>query len=225
MATPPIQPDLLALSSVGLLATAFGVVLRRSLIGWVSAYRYQSVVLAVSAGIVGYYTGLWEIYVAAILTLVIKVMVIPRFLLRVTSGVEGALKIEANPYVSVRASIILSALLVALSYGVVQETLGPAGLGQLAEAYLPASVSLFFIGLFIMVSRRTALNQVVGLLVIENGLFLFSTALTHGVSLIIEAGILADALVGVIIAVILLGRMTRTFDSLDTSSLEKLKDD
>jgi len=221
----PLQPDLLALSSVGLLITTLGVVLRRSLTGWVSAYRYQSVVLSASAGVIGYYTGFWEIYAAAILTLVVKVIVIPRLLVRLTYGVEGSLKIEANPYVSVRASIIVSALLVALSYGVVQETLGLAGLGPLADAYLPVSVSLFFIGLFIMVSRRTALNQVVGLLVIENGIFLFTTALTHGVSLIIEVGILADALVGVMIAAILLARMTQTFDSLDTSSLEKLKDD
>ncbi len=76
-----------------------------------------------------------------------------------------------------------------------------------------------------MVSRRTALNQVVGLLIIENGLFLFTTALTHGVSLIIEVGILADALVGVMIAAVLLTRMSQTFDTMDTGSLEKLKDD
>ena len=192
--------------------------------GWVSAYRYQSMVLAAAAGVIGYTTGLWEIYAAAALTLVVKVLVIPRLLVRLTRGVEGTLKIEADPYVSVRMSMVVSALLVALSYGVVQETLG-RGLGQVADAYLPVSVSLFFIGLFVMVTRRTALNQVVGLLVIENGIFLFTTALTNGVSLIIEAGILADALVGVVIAATLLARMTLTFDTLDVTSLERLKDD
>ncbi len=220
-----LQPDLLALSSVGLLVTTLGVVIRRSLTGWVSAYRYQSVVLAASTGVIGYATGYWEIYAAAILTFVVKVLVIPRFLVRLTYGVEGGLKIEANPYVSIRASLFLSALLVALSYGVVQEELRPAQLGQVASAYLPVAVSIFFIGLFMMVSRRTALNQVVGLLVIENGIFLFTTALTHGVSLVIEVGILADALVGVMIAAALLVRMTQTFDTLDTSSLEKLTDE
>ncbi|NOJ28406.1 MAG: hypothetical protein DA330_10390 [Nitrososphaera sp.] len=76
-----------------------------------------------------------------------------------------------------------------------------------------------------MVSRRMALNQVVGLLIIENGLFLFTTVLTHGVSLIIEIGIFADILVGVIISAILLFRISQTFDTLDIGSLEKLRDD
>jgi len=217
--------DLITLSAAGLLVATFGVVVRRSFTGWVSAYRYQSVVLAASTAVVGYSTGFWDIYAAAVLTFVVKAEVIPRLLVRVTSGVEGDLKMEANPYVSIRLSVLISALLVALSYGLVGQVLASAKLDVLAQAYLPVSVSLFFIGLFAMVSRRTALNQVVGLLIIENGLFLFTTALTHGVSLIIEVGILADALVGVVISAILLTRMSQTFDTMDTSSLEKLKDD
>jgi hydrogenase-4 component E len=217
--------DLITLSAAGLLIATFGVVVRRSFVGWVSAYRYQSVVLAASTAVVGYSTGFWDIYAAALLTLVVKAEVIPRLLVRVTSGVEGGLKMEANPYVSIRLSVLISALLVALSYGLVGQILASAKLDALAQAYLPVSVSLFFIGLFAMVSRRTALNQVVGLLIIENGLFLFTTALTHGVSLIIEVGILADALVGVVISAVLLTRMSQTFDTMDTGSLEKLKDD
>ncbi len=223
MHTP--QPDLLTLSSAGLLVSTFGVIVRRSFTAWVSAYRYQSMVLAASTAFIAYSTGLWEIYVAAALTLVVKALVIPRLLVRVTSGVEGQLKIEANPFVSIRLSVLISALLVALSYGLVQQTLSSAKLDVMAGAYLPVSVSLFFIGLFVMVSRRMALNQVVGLLIIENGLFLFTTALTSDVSLVIEVGILADILVGVMISAVLLTRMSQTFDTLDTGRLEKLKDD
>jgi hydrogenase-4 component E len=76
-----------------------------------------------------------------------------------------------------------------------------------------------------MVNRRLALNQVVGLLIMENGLFLFTTALTHGVSLLIEIGIFADILVGIMISSILLYRINQTFDSLDVGELEKLRDD
>ena len=222
---PTLPPELLTLSSAGLLIATFGVLVRRSFTGWVSAYRYQSIVLTASTVVIGYWTGFWDIYAAAVLTLVVKAVIIPRLLVRVTSGVEGGLKMEANPYVSIRVSVLVSALLVALSYGLVGQVLASANLDALAHAYLPVSVALFFIGLFAMVSRRTALNQVVGLLIIENGLFLFTTALTHGVSLVIEVGILADALVGVLISAVLLTRMSQTFDSLDTSSLEKLKDD
>ena len=219
------QQEIVALSSVALLVSTFGVVVRRSFAGWLSAYRYQSVVLAGSTGLIAYATGIWEVYVAAVLTLLVKAIVIPRLLVRVTEGVNDEFKIEANPYVSIRLSVLISALLVALSYALVQEILPPAGLDALAAAYLPVSLSLFFIGLFVMVSRRMALNQVVGLLIIENGLFLFTTALTSGVSLVIEVGILADILVGVMISALLLVRMNQTYDTLDIGSLEKLKDD
>ncbi len=217
--------EILTLSAVGLLVSTFGVVVRRSFAGWLSAYRYQSVVLAGATAVVAYATGFWEIYAAAILTLVVKAVVIPRLLVRVTGSVKDEFKIEANPFVSIRLSLLTSALLVALSYGLVRGTVISGNLDLLATTYLPVSVSLFFIGLFVMVSRRMALNQVVGLLIIENGLFLFTTALTQGISLIIEVGILADILVGVVISATLLLRMSQTFDSFDISSLENLKDD
>jgi hydrogenase-4 component E len=217
--------EILTLTAVALMLSTFGVVVRRSFAGWLSAYRYQSIILAGSAAVIAYETGFWEIYAAALLTLVVKAVIIPRLLVRVTESVKDEFKIEAKPFVSIRLSLLISALLVALSYGLTNETLSSANLGVFAVAYLPVSVSLFFIGLFVMVSRRMALNQVVGLLIMENGLFLFTTALTQGVSLIIEVGILADILVGVMISALLLLRMSQTFDSFDIASLENLKDD
>jgi len=217
--------DILTLSSAGLLIATFAVVVRRGFTDWLGAYRYQTVVLALATAVIAYTTGIWEIYVAAALTLVIKAIIIPRVLVRVTRRIKDEFKIETNPYVSLRLSVLISALLVALSYALTQQLLSTSSLDRVATTYLPVSVSLFFIGLFVMVSRRMALNQVVGLLIIENGLFLFTTALTHGVSLIIEIGIFADILVGVVISGILMFRISQTFDTLDIGSLEKLRDD
>src|SRR5271154_6678900 len=115
--------EVLTLSSVALLISTFGVVVRRSFTGWLSAYRYQSVVLAGSTAVIAYETGYWEIYAAAILTLTVKAIIIPRLLVRVTESVKDEFKIEANPYVSIRLSLLISALLVALSYGLIHETL------------------------------------------------------------------------------------------------------
>jgi hydrogenase-4 component E len=220
-----LPADILTISSAGLLIATFGVVVRRGFADWLSAYRYQTIVLAGVTAVIAYITGVWEIYVAAALTLVIKAVVIPRVLVRVTQKIKDEFKTEANPYVGLRLSVLISALLVALSYALTQQMLSSSSLDAVAMTYLPVSVSLFFIGLFVMVSRRMALNQVVGLLIIENGLFLFTTALTHGVSLIIEIGIFADVLVGIVISTILLFRISQTFDTLDLGSLEKLRDD
>lgn len=219
------QPDILTLSSAGLLIATFGVVVRRGFMDWLSAYRYQTIVLAGVTAVIAYFTGIWEIYVAAALTLIIKAIIIPKVLIRVTQRIKGEFKIETNPYISLRLSVLISALLVALSYALTQQILSTSVLDAVTATYLPVSIALFFIGLFVMVSRRMALNQIVGLLIIENGLFLFTTALTHGVSLIIEIGIFVDILVGIIISAILIFRISQTFDTLDIGSLEKLRDD
>jgi hydrogenase-4 component E len=219
------QPDILMLSSAGLLIATFAVVVRRGFADWLSAYRYQSILLAVAAASIAYFTSAWEIYIAAALTLLIKAIIIPKVLLRVTKKIKDELKTEANPYVSLRLSVVISALLVGLSYALTPQMLPESTLDKVASTYLPVSMSLFLIGLFVMVNRRLALNQVVGLLIMENGLFLFTTALTHGVSLLIEIGIFADILVGVVISSILLYRISQTFDTMDVGELEKLRDD
>ncbi|HVB13038.1 MAG TPA: NADH-quinone oxidoreductase subunit K [Nitrososphaerales archaeon] len=217
--------DLLTLSSAALLIATFGVLVRRGFAGWLSAYRYQSIVLAAVTALIAYTTGVWEIYLAALLTVAIKAEIIPRLLVWATRNIKSEFKVETNPYISLRLSVLISALLVVISYGLTNQILANSGLNRVAVTYIPASVSLFFIGLFVMVSRRMALSQIVGLLILENGLFLFTTALTPGVSLIIEVGILADIIVAVTVSSILLFRMNQTFDTLDISNFEKLRDD
>ena len=218
-----IQFDVLTISGAILLIATFGIVATRGFMDWLNAYRYQSIVLSGVTAIIGYVTGIWEIYIAAGLTLVIKSIIIPKVLTYVTRKLEIEFKLETNPYVSIRASVIISALLVALSYFLIQQI--PFKSDQIVNAYLPVSMAQFFIGLFVLVNRRTVLSQVVGLLIIENGLFLFAMALTHGVSLLIEIGIFVDILVGILISSILLFRISRTFDSLDVGKLENLRDD
>src|SRR5438128_2096441 len=102
--------EVLTLSAVALLISTFGVVVRRSFDGWLNSYRYQSAVLAGSTAVIAYETGFWEIYAAAVLTLLIKAVIIPRLLVRVTESVKDEFKIEANPFVSIRLSLLISAL-------------------------------------------------------------------------------------------------------------------
>jgi len=217
------QIDILPISSAVLLIATFGVIVRRGFMDWLSAYRYQAIALSGITAIIAFVTGAWELYIAAALTILIKAIIIPIVLLRVTGGLSFVSRYELNPYISVRLSTIISALLVALSYFLTQQI--PFKSDQILRAYLPVSISLLLIGLFVMVNRRVALNQVVGLLILENGLFLFATTLTRGVSIIIEIGIFIDILVGVIISASLMSRISHTFDNLNVDNLEQLKDE
>ena len=215
--------NILQISAAVLLIATFAVVSRRGFMDWLNAYRYQSIVLAAITAIIATITGIWEIYIAAGLTLLIKAIIIPKILLRITGKLTLEVRTEISPYISIRASVLISALLVALSYFLTQQI--SIKTDNIVSTFLPVSVSLFLIGLFVMVVRKKALSQVVGLLILENGLFLFATALTHGLSLVIEIGIFVDILVGIVISAILMSRINYTFDSLSVENLESLRDD
>jgi len=215
--------NILQISAAVLLIATFAVVSRRGFMDWLNAYRYQSIVLAAITALIASITGIWEIYIAAGLTLLIKAIIIPKVLLRITGKLTLEVRTEISPYISIRASVLISAMLVALSYFLTQQI--SIKTDSIVSTFLPVSVSLFLIGLFVMVVRKKALSQVVGLLILENGLFLFATALTHGLSLVIEIGIFVDILVGIIISAILMSRINYTFDSLSVENLESLRDD
>jgi len=219
----PTHIDLLHISAVVLLIATFGIVVRRGFLEWVHAYRYQTVVLAGVVALIALVTGVWELLLVSALTLVIKAIVIPKILFNVTKKLESPIKLEINPYVSLRVSMVISALLVTMSYFIVLQI--PIQSDNTISVFLPVSFSLFFIGLFIIISRKKALNQIVGLLTIENGLFLFAVSLTHGFPLVIEIGLMVDILVSVLISSILLFRISKTFDSIDIKNLESLRDD
>ena len=89
---------------------------------------------------------------------------------------------------------------------------------------LAVAIALFLIGFFSMVNRRKALTQVLGLLSLENGLFLAAISLTYGVPLVVEIGILFDVLIAVMVLGILVFRIRETFDSMDVSKLRKLRE-
>lgn len=213
------QNNILIISSGVLLITTFGVIITREFSGWINAYRYQTTILSIIAGIIGYITNNWEIYLAALLTFIIKIIIVPKILIKVTDKINPEFKNETRPYVSTRTSLIISSILIALSYFLTQQIkLGP---DIIATVFLPVSISLFLIGLLVMIGRKIALNQIVGLLILENGLFLFTIALTHGISLVIEIGIFIDILIGIIISSILIHRIGYTFDNLDAKKLEQ----
>jgi hydrogenase-4 component E len=94
---------------------------------------------------------------------------------------------------------------------------------RVPEDALAAAVSLILTGAFLMVSRRKALMQMLGLLVLENGIFLAALTTTFGMPLIIEMGILFDVLIGLLLMGIFAFRIRDTFEHLDVSRLRRLR--
>ena len=186
---------LVDLGSVLLLVTCFAIVAQRQLSVCVIFFILQSVILAMTATFVAFTTGISHIYIAAVLTIVIKVIIIPRVLTRVIE--RSDVKRETDMYMNVPTGVLICGALVILAVFVVQPFLEPSFL--LTRDSLVIALATMLIGFFIMIIRKRAITQVIGFLVMENGLFLGATAAAYGMPLIVELGIFFDVLVGALV--------------------------
>ena len=82
---------------------------------------------------------------------------------------------------------------------------------------------MLLIGLFLMVTRRKAVTQILALLTIENAVFLIALGATTGMPLIVELGISFDVIVAVLVLGVLVHRIADRFESMDVSRLSKLR--
>ncbi len=200
-----------------LLLTAFLLTRTSRLATAVHILLAQSAVVALACAAAGLQTGELHMFVAALLTVVVKAGLIPVALLRLVRMLKR--EREVNPVVGANASSLAAVGAMVLSYGLIERAL-PAVVSRDAVA---TAVALVLIGLFLIISRRQAIMQIVGLITVENGLYLLGLSTTHGLPLIIELGIFFDVLVAVTVMVILTFRLKRSFQTTDTSILKRLK--
>lgn len=206
------------LSFAALAVTFFSLCCRR-LNDIVILLAVQAVVLAGVSAVVASVSGIAHIYFAAGITLLVKGILVPLVLLYILKKVAVTPKVES--FFSMRTSLVISLILIIISFYVA----GPDLISDspLTKNGLPVSISMVLIGLFIMVSRKKALMQVVGLVTMENGLYLMTVSTTYGMPLMVEIGMFFDLLVGVIIMGVLAYRINQSFDTINTDKLNNLK--
>jgi len=149
-----------------------------------------------------------------------KVVLIPTVLMRILRS--GEIHKEVEPFIGFTASVFLGALIIVGSFAVASRL--PLPTPPISDLVLPAALSTVFIGLLTLVSRVKAITQVVGFLVVENGIFLFGLLLLKQTPLLVEMGILLDLFVGVFIMGIVVYHIRREFDHMDTNLLDVLKE-
>ncbi len=202
-----------------LLLTTFAMVATRLLSGAISSYAVQSFVLGLVAAVVAYFTGSNDLYIVAVLTIIVKCGAIVWILRNVTNRLH--VQREVRPYLNIPASLLVCVLLTLLAFFVSPAVVAPGTF--LNEPPLAISIAMVLIGLFILSSRRHAVAQVIGLLTIENGLFSGAIAIAYGMPLIVEFGILFDILIAVIVMSLLVTLIHRELISADTVDLRRLK--
>ncbi len=144
----------------------------------------------------------------------------PWLLSRVMRGSE--VRREVEPFVSYIASLLLGALMLTVSFWMSRRL--PLPTPPLSALIVPIAFFTTLSGLFLIVTRRKALTQVLAYLVLENGIYVFGVGLVHGTPMVVEVGILLDVFVAVFVMGIAVFHINREFDHIDTDQLTVLRD-
>jgi hydrogenase-4 component E len=211
--------QLVVLESSLALLFGLGMLWRRGVPAYISAFRWQSLVLAAVAATVGYFGRERALYLVAALLVVVKAIAIP-WLLRDMER-RFASERELAPYVNTATSLVLAGLLVLFAYAIMRPVVAASQLPT--RTGLPLATGLVLVSLFVVTSRKKALTQVVGFLMLENGIALLAILGTYGIPLIVELGVFLDALMGFLVMQIFVYRIHETFDTIDVDQLDRLR--
>lgn len=204
--------------AAGMLVTAYLLVGQRALFTAIRVYAVQSMLLAAIATATALSEARQHLLVTAAITAVLKGGLIPYFLMRVVDRI--GIHREIEPLLNVPASLLIALGLTAVSYRV--STGFPDATGPVHHA-LGIGLSMLFVGLFLMVTRRKAISQVLALLTIENAIFLVALTITSGMPLVVELGVSFDVILAVLVLGVLVHRIVDRFESMDVSRLSNLK--
>ena len=187
----------------------------------ITLFAWQGAILFLSTSLVAHEAGLTELYFSAALTLILKVITLPLILHTLIKRL-GA-QWDNERLVNIPITMLVGLVLVIFAFGLAQ----PISLlaTTVTRHTIGIALAVILLSFLMMITRRKAVPQVIGVLAMENGLFFTATSTTYGMPMVVELGIALDVLVGTFIFGIFFFQIRETFDSLDIRNLEKLKED
>ncbi|MDD3169186.1 MAG: hydrogenase [Eubacteriales bacterium] len=211
------------LLSVLILLSSFILVSHKRIKSYIKTFRIQSALIALTAGIMGFHSlaseGSLDILLVCAIIILLKVIYIPRLLHKTYGNVEY--KVEKDFFLNIPLLIIICCALVVFTYFSV------SGISSLSADHINLQVvnsfSVILIGFFFMISRKKALGQMIGFLVIENGIFVTAMFSTHGMPFIVDIGIFIDMITAILIMGIMVVQINEKFESININKLRNLK--
>ncbi|MBX3070935.1 MAG: hypothetical protein KF883_10590 [Thermomicrobiales bacterium] len=203
-----------------LIALAFAGTVVRTLSTSIALLAAQGLVLSIASGAAALAEMEWRSWGAFAVALAVKAIFIPLMLWRILDRMP--VRQEPPGFLSVKLAVPLAAALIPISYRAIEpftaDTIGAFN----ATNALPAALALLLLGLFTMVTRKKALSQVVGLVTMENGLYLAAVAATRGLPFAVEFGVAVDVLAGVAVMGLVIHEIMRVTGSTDVDRLRTL---
>ena len=213
--------QLVGLSTGVLLLSGVLLVWRRSLHAQVALLATQGVALAVLVLVLGLHEADAELLAVAALVLVLKAVVLPLILVRTVARLGVGVR-EETPVINTTASLIALSMLTMLAY-LVSRPLLTLGDGPTTTA-VPVGIALVLYGMLLLATRRHAVSQLLGFLVLDNGIATVAFLIAGGVPLVVELGVSLDVLLVVLILQVLTSRIRTEFGEADLDDLSELRD-
>ena len=212
---------ILNLAAGAFLLTAVLIVWHLELRAIVRLLAWQSVALAAIPLTEGIYEGDAALVTVGAVVLLLRAVALPLLLARAV-GTEEEERRESTPVVNTTSSLLITAVLTVLAYAVTRPiiALDPSP----ATRAVPAAFAVILIAVFVMVSRRRAVSQAVGFMMLDNGIAATAFLITAGVPLIVELGVSLDVLFAVLVLGLLAGHMRLAFGGTDLDQLRELRD-
>lgn len=211
---------LLDLCGVLMMLCAFACLGSKLFNRYVTYYGAQSWLLALACAVVAWQFGRIELWILAVITLLVKGIGIPIATRRLLIE-RLELQRDAAMETGLSTAIIIGGALTAFSYLVIRPALLPHGL--LASAVVPLSTAMILLGCEAMVVRRHTVAQLIGWLQVENGVFLGAITLVATFPFIVEAGVFLDIVAGVLIMVVFVSGLTRQLAQASSEELRGLR--
>lgn len=203
------------------LLTAFGMLVQKRIYSLIHLFTWQGLFLSVNTAIVGYVAGRHHLYISSLLTLSLKVVLLP-YILHVLI-VRLHIRKEVETVVNIPMTMLIGIALVIFSYHLTSPVRELSTL--ITRSTLAVALATVMIGLLMMITRRHAVTQIIGFLAMENGLFFAATSATYGMPLVVELGVALDILIAAFIFGIFFFHIHTTFDSLDVEQMARLKEE
>ena len=204
-----------------ILLTAFAMLVQRRMYALLHLFAWQGFFLSISTAIVGFVAKTHHLYISSLLTLAIKVILLPYILHKLIQKLR--IHKEVETIVNVPTTMMLGIGLVIFSYHLTAPIRELSTL--VTKSTLAVALATVLLGLLMMITRRHAVTQIIGFLAMENGLFFAATSATYGMPLVVELGVALDILIAAFIFGIFFFHINTTFDSLDVDQMARLKEE
>ena len=202
-----------------ILVSTYLMVIAKRMPALIRGFRYQSFCLFLATLIIALRERQLDMYIIAGLLFVLKVSIIPHLLYRIMNRIKTGE--DLGLFVNVQLSLLLALVFTYLAWIFAVHFIVPNN--EIQASMLAVAFFIVLAGIFLMIFRMTALAQIIGLLAMENGIFLLASTVSGGMPFFVEIAIFFDVFVSVLIMGFFVYRINKLFTHIDVNKLSRLK--